>query len=612
MALLPGYAKQRLVPVDNTNPNPAPLLVSDNVLIAVTLPTDWSLLGSKNDLRVVRSTDGGVSGTEIPRVIVNNGPFGAAASSQAALFNIQADIAAASYEVTYYLVGENAGAGAPPTGITTDTASRTEDFEDERFQQFMHGHDNGARDTARKHAGSYGYKLSGLGPSSFNDNIIYFYGTGFDVYWSTDTEPAQDSLAYYIDEGNTLGFTVIGNGNNAFGAGNHLTVGGLSNSLHAVTFTYFKNGSVDTGADAVWLDDLTVTGCPVVYCSAVDAKTYKGTLQTFSYAVPFGALTRQPFSYDLLAPDTDPCWEGYTRRLLDYLAPRVFVAQDDKTSLLHQTFSMVARELSACTESVTLTRTDDARGDGNFHVHLRFEPLLSVPLVERVDGSGAVLETYTVTGTDGRTVTVSGVTSPKAGDHLLVTYTYTHKGLEFAVREALLELNILTSTGEFLDEWGRWFGVGRLITGTYGSDTYGGGLYGVSGTEDDAHFSRRIIDRVLQTRNTKAAIIAAVKTVTGGSPYIVEWFDAANPVAWIFKVTGDPAWSGGESAAALSKHLIWGRTARFRSSTAMGGGAYVFDVWVPQGSGYSAAQLLEIVKQYKAAGTKAFIRFQGT
>jgi hypothetical protein len=116
----------------------------------------------------------------------------------------------------------------------------------------------------------------------------------------------------------------------------------------------------------------------------------------------------------------------------------------------------------------------------------------------------------------------------------------------------------------------------------------------------------------LQSRNTKAAIIGAVRTVTGGNPYIVEWFDPENPSGFIFKVTADPNWTGGESAAAMSKHLIFGRTARFRNGSVPGGGAYVFEVWVPQGSGYSEGQLLEIVRQYKAAGTKAFIRFQGT
>jgi hypothetical protein len=154
--------------------------------------------------------------------------------------------------------------------------------------------------------------------------------------------------------------------------------------------------------------------------------------------------------------------------------------------------------------------------------------------------------------------------------------------------------------------------VPRQLTGTYGSDTYGHGLYGVAGTEDDAHFSRRIIDRVLQSRNTKVAIVAAVKTVTGGTPYIVEWIDPNTPVGFIFNVTGNPTWAGGESAADLSKHLIMGRTARFRNGTTPGGGAYVFEVWVPQGSGYSVPRLMEIVNAYKAAGTRAFIRFQGT
>jgi hypothetical protein len=335
-----------------------------------------------------------------------------------------------------------------------------------------------------------------------------------------------------------------------------------------------------------------------------------GGLRLFRYGLAWGTLQQQAFTYDLVAGP--PCWESRAQRLLDYLCPQVFKAVGDTGSLLHQVMSMVARELSGCTEVVTYAG-EDARGDGNFHVHTRFGEIQTVASVARVDANGNVLENYTVVSTDGeKTITVSGVVAPRAGDHLAITYTYLHKGLEVSVRDALLQLNILTSNGDFLDEWGRWFGVPRQNTGTYGSDTYGGGIYGTTGTEDDAPYSRRIIDRVLQSRNTKVAIINAVKTVTGGSPYIVEWIDPATPVGFIFNVTGQPTWSGGETAVALSKHLIMGRTARFRNGATPGGGAYVFEVWVPQGSGYSAPRLLEIVNAYRAAGTKAYIRFQGT
>jgi hypothetical protein len=601
MALLTGYAKQRLVQVDNTGPNASDLTVADKVLVAVRIPTDWSLLGSKNDLRVVRSLDGGLTGTEINRQLAD--------TNSAVVFNIQADILAGTVDLTYYLVGENAGAGAPTTTLTTDTAARTEDFEDNTYLAFLKDRTDWTRDNSRSFAGTWSLKSKGLGGDSLHDMFFYFFGTGFDFYWSTSCEAIFDRLQYDVD---STGVVVVGSGTNAFGAGNHITVSGLTNGFHRIRMNYRKDAANDIGSDAVWIDNLTISGCPIVWGAASDAITNPKTLQEFNYTVPLGPNNTQTFSYDLTAPITTKCWEPYTQRLLNYLAPQVFRAKDNESSLLHQVFSAVARELSACTEVVALALTPDARGDGNFHVHVRFNPVLTVPLVERVDGSGAVLTTYTVTAIDDRTISVSGSPSPKVGDHLLVTYTYLHKGLEFSVREALLELNILTSTGEFLDEWGRWFGVSRLITGSYGSDTYGGGIYGTAGSEDDAHFSRRIIDRVLQSRNTKASIIGAVRTVTGGNPYIVEWFDPENPSGFIFKVTADPNWTGGESAAAMSKHLIFGRTARFRNGSVPGGGAYVFEVWVPQGSGYSEGQLLEIVRQYKSAGTKAFIRFQGT
>lgn len=359
------------------------------------------------------------------------------------------------------------------------------------------------------------------------------------------------------------------------------------------------------------LDTLPLTG------SSVQRFSYQlayptGHAATFSYRLLIGRSYPQQFEYDLEVFTGDPCWESYTQKLLGYLEPRVFRAQIDSTSLLHQVFSMVARELTICTETVALMETDDARGDGNWHVHVRFEPVLEVPLVQRVDDDGNILEEYAVEDVDGRTLTVSGAVAPKAGDNLVVTYSYLHKGLEYGVREALQQLNILTSTDDFLDEWGRWFGVPRQATGNYGDVIYGSGTYGVPGAEDDAHYSRRIIDRVLQSRNTKPAIVGAVQTVTGGSPYIVEWLDPVNPTGWIYNVAGEDPWDGTESAAALSKHLIMGRTSRFRNASASGGGAYVFEVWVPPNSGYSAARLLEIVNQYKAAGTRAFIRFQET
>jgi hypothetical protein len=332
-----------------------------------------------------------------------------------------------------------------------------------------------------------------------------------------------------------------------------------------------------------------------------------GTVQAISYSTEQGHASTQGLNYFV-----NLCWEKYTQRLLGSLCPTVFKAVNDPTSLLHQVMSMVARELSGCTELVTYTGSD-ARGDGAFNIHTRFGPIQGVTSVQRVDAAGTVLETYTALSTDGdKTIAVSGTTPAKAGDFLSVTYTYLHKGLEYAVQEALAQLNILTSSGAFLDKWGQWFNTPRNLTGTYGSELYGGGLYGTPGTEDDTHFSRRIIDRVLQTRDTKAAILGAIQTVTGGSPYIVEWFNPKVPTGFIFNVTGSPAWSGGETEAARAKHLIWGKTARFRGKSSAGGGAYVFEVWVPQGTGYSTAQLLAIVRQYRAAGTRAFIRYIGS
>lgn len=329
-----------------------------------------------------------------------------------------------------------------------------------------------------------------------------------------------------------------------------------------------------------------------------------GCLQALTYAVPFGPLTQQSLSWDLPAPTVDACWEPLTQRLLGYLA-RPF--KKEKGSLLHTWLSTTARELSGCQEAVVLAASEDARGSGAFEIVTRFEPISAVAAVARVDGGGATLETYAVTGFDGRRISLTGSKAPGQGDRLRVSYTYLHKGLELRVREALLELNILTATGDWLDEWGRWFNTPRLATGKYGTVKYGGGKYGTSGRESDTQYSRRIIDKIKQRRNTVPAIIEAVKRVTGGEPYIVEWFGAGASRGWVYKVTEEPYWTG---AADPQKHLIWGQTSRFLTAAVAGGGPCTIEVWMPQGTGHTAEHILQIVNQYKAAGIQVFIRYQ--
>lgn len=306
-----------------------------------------------------------------------------------------------------------------------------------------------------------------------------------------------------------------------------------------------------------------------------------------------------------LTPSTNPqaCWEPLTQKLLGSLG-KPFLKTT--SGLLWSLMSTYAREMTRCVSTVVV-KSGEARGGGTFTVPTTFDPIQTVAGVRRVDGNGNTLESYTVISWDGRSVTVAGTKPPKAGDYLQVDYSYQHDGLLGRVRSALLELNILTSTGSFLDAWGSWFGMTRVKTGKYGQAPYGfGQKYGTGGVEPDNTFANRIIDRVTQGRNTPAAIAAAVKRLTGGTPYVVSWLDGGGNRSFIFRPSGTLPWAGESDTR---KHLIWGRTARFVNGSTNNGGAFVFEVWVPSGSGYSTATLLSVVNQYKPAGSKAYIRY---
>jgi hypothetical protein len=299
----------------------------------------------------------------------------------------------------------------------------------------------------------------------------------------------------------------------------------------------------------------------------------------------------------------EACWEPLTQKLLGYLGKPF---KQGTSGLLWALMSTYARELTTCVSTVTLT-SGEARGGGTFTFPVTFEPVSSVAGVRRVSSVGVLLETYTVVSFDGRNVTVSGTQAPKAGDFLQVDYSYSHDGLLGRINSAFFELNVLTSTGSFLDAWGSWFGVTRLKTGKYGQAQYGvGQKYGTGGVEGDTSYSGRIIDRVTQGRNTSVAILAAIRRLTGGTPYLTSWMDSGAHNGFIFRPSGALAWAGETDTR---KHLIWGKTARFLNESATNGGAYVFEVWVPSGSGYSTAALLSVVNSYKPAGSKAYIRY---
>jgi hypothetical protein len=331
------------------------------------------------------------------------------------------------------------------------------------------------------------------------------------------------------------------------------------------------------------------------------------TVQAGHYSLAFGPSSTQEAEYDLTGAEGAECWFPLGQRLLQYFA-KPFNTRTP-LNLLERLMATVARELSGCSEIVALTDSPDARGDGAFHVFTRFAPITQVLAVKRVDEDGNVLEVYNVTEFNENKITVTGAKAPGHGDRLLVTYSYLFGGLEYHVRQALLELNVLTASGTFLDAWGRWFGVARQILGGYGSLLYGDAVYGADGRESDTRYSRRIIDRVTMARNAPNAIRDAVERVTGGPVYVIDWLDPTYASGWIYKVAADADWAGGSAPGDIAHHLIWGRTSRFINANSSGGGACVFEVIIPLDSPVPLASVLQVANAYKAAGTRCFVRY---
>lgn len=288
-------------------------------------------------------------------------------------------------------------------------------------------------------------------------------------------------------------------------------------------------------------------------------------------------------------PNVPPsCWPDRARRLRDYFAPPF---DSDAGGALGTLLSAVARELTGCSRPETVTG-DPVRSGRPFQVTTRFGPLTAATGVFAVDAGGQVTASYPILGFDDRTIFLSGAATPLAGDRLVADYSYQQEGIERRVQAALAQLNLGTAGGEFLEAWGAFFGVMRLPAGT--------------GLETDGQMAARILDRVQQSRNTETAIIAAVRRLTGGHPYLLSWFDAGHGNGFVFNFTPASPWMGGGADG----HLIWGKNARFLNGNAVIGGQCVFEVWIPAGSPYSDAQILNVVNMYKAAGTKAIIRHQ--
>lgn len=303
-------------------------------------------------------------------------------------------------------------------------------------------------------------------------------------------------------------------------------------------------------------------------------------LTSFHYGAARGPAATSAFHYDV-ARASGYCWDALAQRLGRYLAPPFDPAPSTRLGLW---LRAVARELSGCTETVSLLAAADGRGTGTFTVTVRFEPITGVTAAQRLGAAGQVLESYTVLGYGDRTITLAGVQAPAAGDRLRVTYQYEQAGVEVRVTEALAQLNLGTAEGEFLDRWGSWFAVPRL-----------------GDSELDGPYARRIMSTITASRNTKRAILTAVRALVGPTAYMVEGFEV-NLSDWVYKPAGDLPWLGGSP----DSHLVWGKTSRFLQSGASGGPG-TFQVWVPSGSGYTTGQIQAVVDAHKASGTRGTI-----
>lgn len=126
----------------------------------------------------------------------------------------------------------------------------SEDFEDTTYNVAISG--TWARNNTRAHSGSWSFKSATIGNSATTDAVVTVPtgATSMSFWWFTDTEPGFDGLSVLFN-GVATPFYV--SGQSTSWSQSNLDVTGVS----TVTFRYQKDSSTSTGADAVWIDDLT-------------------------------------------------------------------------------------------------------------------------------------------------------------------------------------------------------------------------------------------------------------------------------------------------------------------------------------------------------------------
>ena len=144
------------------------------------------------------------------------------------------------------------------SGSGGGTTTFTDGFEDATISPFTGGIDTDwiiTTTTGEYNSGNFGAKSGSIGSnsnSSFEYSVTVAAGSTVTFNYKTDTESCCDKLYFYID-------------------GTDQTAGGLTSTnfssttypitagTHTLRWTYSKDGSIDTGNDEVYVDDITIT-----------------------------------------------------------------------------------------------------------------------------------------------------------------------------------------------------------------------------------------------------------------------------------------------------------------------------------------------------------------
>jgi hypothetical protein len=136
-------------------------------------------------------------------------------------------------------------------------------------------------------------------------------------WWRTDCEATNDYLRVRlnsVEKGRISGVA---------GAWARVEIP-IPNGSHTLQFTYQKNGSVNSGADAVWVDELSITPpatAPVVTLTTINANAGFFINQTLTTTQPFAAMTATGLPAGLTLDSTTGTLSGSAPAPGTYIIP---------------------------------------------------------------------------------------------------------------------------------------------------------------------------------------------------------------------------------------------------------------------------------------------------